>query len=92
MRATKPRRRGLARVVALGLCALLLATERMEKIAGDCATDEVEIGSSTTRLLSHASSIRAACEAGQGADAARAAVGAWQTKAGIALLRKCVEA
>ena len=52
--------------VALGLCALLLATERMEKIAGDCATDEVEIGSSTTRLLSHASSIRAACEAGQG--------------------------
>ena len=78
--------------VALGLCALLLATERMEKIAGDCATDEVEIGSSTTRLLSHASSIRAACEAGQGADAARAAVGAWQTKAGIALLRKCVEA
>lgn len=78
--------------VALGLCALLLATERMEKIAGDCATDEAEIGSSTTRLLSHASSIRAACEAGQGADAARAAVGAWQTKAGIALLRKCVEA
>lgn len=78
--------------VALGLCALLLAAERMERVAGGCASDEAEIGASTTKLLSHAASVRAACEAGQGADAARAAAGAWQTKAGRALLETCVRA
>lgn len=78
--------------VALGLCALLLAAERMERVAGGCASDEAEIGASTTKLLSQAASVRAACEAGQGADAARAAVGAWQTKAGRALLETCVRA
>ena len=74
--------------VALGLCALLLAAERMERVAGGCASDEAEIGASTTKLLSHAASVRAACEAGQGVDAARAAVGGWQTKAGRALLSR----
>jgi len=78
--------------VALGLCALLLAAERMERVAGGCASDEAEIGASTTKLLSHAASVRAACEAGQGAEAARAAAGAWQTKAGRALLETCVRA
>ena len=72
--------------VALGLCALLLAAERMERVAEGCASDEAEIGASTTKLLSHAASVRAACEAGQGVDAARAAVGGWQTKAGRASL------
>ena len=76
--------------VALGLCALLLAAERMERVAGGCASDEAEIGASTTKLLSHAASVRAACEAAK-ERTRRGRCGAWQTKAGRALL-ECARA
>ena len=84
------------RSVAAGLVTVLLA---VEGLAGDSGGEPVDdgngdlhgdgtgdLGMARRRVLSYATSLRSACDAGQAAEAARVAASLWEQRAGRVIL------